>query len=118
MNRFDALAEFEKEFKRLFKKYGTLDDDLEKFKKILITTPTGIGKNFVTVYSSQTVKIVKARMACRALRDRSLRIIYSYFEQERRIDFIEIYFKGEKENEDLERIKEYLKNQNSTRHPI
>ncbi|OGZ43456.1 MAG: hypothetical protein A3J55_02800 [Candidatus Ryanbacteria bacterium RIFCSPHIGHO2_02_FULL_45_17b] len=110
MNRFDALAEFEKEFKRLFKKYRTLDDDLEKFKKILVTTPTGIGKNFVIVYSSQTVKIVKARMACRALRDRSLRIVYSHIEQEQRFDFIEIYFKGEKENEDRERIKEYLKN--------
>ena len=116
MNHFDALAEFEKEFKRLFKKYRTLDDDLEKFKKILITTPTGIGKNFVTVYSSQTVKIVKARMACRALRDRSLRIVYSYFEQEQRVEFIELYFKGEKKNEDRERIKEYLKNQNPTHH--
>ena len=110
MNRFDALAEFEKEFKRLFKKYGTLDDDLEKFKKILITTPTGIGKNFVTVYSSQTVKIVKARIACRALRDRSLRIVYSYFEQEQRVEFIELYFKGNKENEDRDRIKKYLSN--------
>ena len=47
-------------------------------------------------------------MACRALRDRSLRTIYGYLEQEQRIDFIEIYFKGEKENEDRERIKEYL----------
>ncbi len=118
MNHFNALAEFEKEFKRLFKKYRTLDDDLENFKKILITTPTGIGKNFVIVSSSQTVKIVKARMACRALRDRSLRIVYSYIEPERRIDFIEIYFKGEKENEDRERIKEYLKNQDPTHHPI
>ena len=110
MNHFDALAEFEKEFKRMLKKYRTLDDDLEKFKKILITTPTGIGKNFVILYSSQTVKIVKARMACRALRDRSLRIVYSYFEQEQRVEFIELYFKGEKENEDRERIKEHLSN--------
>ena len=110
MNHFDALAEFEKEFKRLFNKYRTLDDDLEKFKKILITTPTGIGKNFVTVYSSQTVKIIKARMACRALRDRSLRIVYSYFEQEQRVEFIELYYKGDKENEDRDRIKKYLSN--------
>ena len=110
MNRFDALAEFEKEFKRLFKKYKTLDDDFEKFKKILVTAPTGVGKNFVIVYSSQIVKIVKARMACRALRDRSLRIVYSYFEQEQRIEFIELYFKGDKENEDRDRIKEYLQN--------
>ncbi len=111
MNRFDVLPEFEKELKRLGKKYKTLDDDLKKFKEILITAPTGLGKNFVTTHSSKTVKIVKARMACRALRDRSLRIVYSYFEQERRIEFIELYFKGHKRNEDRERIKGYLKNQ-------
>jgi len=110
MNHFDVIAEFEKEFRRLFKKYKTLDDDFEKFKKILITAPTGVGKNFVIVHSSLSIKIVKARMACRALHNRSLRIIYAYFEQEQKVDFIEIYFKGEKENEDRSRIKKYLKN--------
>lgn len=110
MNNFNAAAEFEKEFKQLFKKYKTLNDDLEKFKRVLLVTPTGIGKNFVIIHSLPTVKIIKARMACRTLRDRSLRIIYSYFEQEQRIEFIEIYFKGKKESEDRERIKEYLKN--------
>lgn len=117
MSNSDTLAEFEKEFKRLFKKYKTLDDDFEKFKKVLLAAPTGVGKNFVIIHTSPTIKIIKARMACRTLRDRSLRIIYSYFEQEQRIEFIEIYFKGEKENEDRERIKEYLKNKNPTHHP-
>lgn len=110
MNNFDATPEFEKEFKRLFKKYQTLDDDFEKFKAVLLATPTGVGKNFDIIHSSATVKIVKARMACRALRDRSLRIVYSYFEQEQRVEFIELYFKGDKENEDRERMKQYLKN--------
>ena len=110
MNSFSSLPEFEKEFKRLFKKYRTLDDDLEKFKKVLKNWPLGVGKNFIIVHSTETVKIIKARMACRALYDRSLRIIYAYLEQEKRIEFIEIYYKGAKENEDRERIKEYLKN--------
>ena len=110
MNDFNELAEFEKEFKRLFKKHKTLNDDFDKFKQVILVTPTGIGKNFVIIHSLQNVKIVKARMACRALRDRSLRVIYSYYEQEQKIEFIEIYFKGEKENENRERIKEYLKN--------
>lgn len=118
MSNFNALAEFDKEFRRLFKKYKTLDDDFEKFKKVLLATPAGIGKNFVIIHSSSTIKIVKARMACRVLRDRSLRIIYAYCEQEQRIEFIELYFKGEKENEDRERIKEYLKNQNLTHRSI
>lgn len=109
MSNFNELAEFKNEFKRLSKKYKTLNDDFEKFKKVITAAPTGIGKNFVIIYS-ENVKIVKARMACRALRDRSLRIIYSYFEQEQRIEFIELYFKGDKENEDRNRIKEYLRN--------
>ena len=118
MNDFNALAEFEKEFRRLFKKYRTIGDDFEKFKKVLLVAPTGVGKNFVIIHSTETIKIVKARMACRALRDRSLRVIYAFSESSHRIEFIEIYFKGEKENEDRERIKEYLKNQDPIRHPI
>lgn len=109
MNNFNELVEFKNEFKRLSKKYKTLNDDFEKFKKVIIATPTGIGKNFVIIHS-ENIKIIKARMACRALRDRSLRIIYAYFEQEQRIEFIELYFKGDKGNENRDRIKEYLKN--------
>ena len=112
MINFDDLSEFQKEFKRLLKKYKTLGDDFEKFKEVIFVIPTGIGKNFVIVHNSSNLKIIKARIACRALRDRSFRIVYSYFEQEQEIQFIEIYFKGDKENEDRERIKEYLKNQN------
>jgi len=111
MKSFNVTQEFKKDFKKLGKKHQTLDEDLEKLKKVLATTPTGIGKNFIVIHHSPAIKIVKARMACRALRDRSLRIIYAYFEQEQTIEFIELYFKGDKENEDRERIKEYLKNQ-------
>ncbi len=113
---FDEPPDFQKEFKRLSRKYRTLGDDLEKLKEVLLATPCGVGKNFVIIYSSSLIKIVKARMACRALRDRSLHIVYAYFEQEQRIEFIELYFKGDKENEDSERIKAYLKNQNPASH--
>lgn len=108
MNHYDVLPEFEKEFNRLLKKYKTLDDDLKKIKQVLASYPTGIGKNFIIIHSAETVKIVKARMTCRALHDRSLRIIYAYVEQERRIEFLEVYYKGDKENEDRGRISEYL----------
>jgi len=48
------------------------------------------------------------------LKKKDLRIIYAYIENHQLvkmigIQFIEIYFKGEKENEDRERIKDYLK---------
>ena len=112
MTNFDETPKFEKEFKRLFKKYRTLGDDFEKFKRVLSAAPTGIGKNFIIIHSSPEIKIVKAHLTCRALKNNHLlRVIYCYFEQEQRIEFIEIYFKGDKENEDRGRIKEYLRSQ-------
>ncbi len=113
MSHFNVTTKFEKEFKRFLKKYKTLDDDFEKFKKILVSAPTGVGKNFIIIHSTKKIKILKARMACRALQAHSLRIVYSYFQEEQRIEFIELYFKGDKENEDYGRIKEYLKNYQS-----
>jgi hypothetical protein len=108
MRNFNLSSEFEKNFKQLFKKYRTLDDDLEKFKTILLTNPTGVGKNFTVIHSEQICKIVKARIACRALRDRSLRIIYAYLEESGGFYFIELYFKGEQVNENRKLIKEFL----------
>jgi len=108
MKRCDSLPEFDKEFKHFLKKYKTLRDDFEKFKEVLEKCPLGIGKNFTITHSTPNLKIVKARLACRALREKSLRVIYAYQENEKKVDFIEIYFKGEKENEDRERIKGYL----------
>ena len=108
---FDALPEFQKELKRLGKKYKSLRDDLQEFCNIVSVVPLGNSKHFNVVIQTDVFRIVKARLFCRYLKGTSLRIIYSYFEQEQRIEFIELYFKGDKENEDRERIKEYLKNQ-------
>jgi len=48
-------------------------------------------------------------MTVRYLKGSSLRIIYGYRKENDSVDFIELYFKGEKENEDRDRIREYLK---------
>ena len=109
MKNFNLLPEFRKELKKLSRKYDALNSDLETFKQVLSSSPTGFGKNFIVIHSTEVVKIVKARMACRSLRNRSLRVIYAYVEHEEKIEFIEIYYKGNKENEDLGRIKDYLK---------
>ncbi len=37
-----------------------------------------------------------------------MRAIYAYHNDKEKIAFLEIYFKGNKENEDRERIKKYL----------
>lgn len=37
-----------------------------------------------------------------------IRIIYAFHIAPAKVEFIEIYFKGENENEDRQRIKDYL----------
>ena len=105
---FDELPEFEKERKRLARKYRSLSQDLEEFRNIVSVVPLGNQKHFAVIAQDEKLHIVKARLFCRYLKGSSLRVIYSYFEQEQRIEFIEIYFKGDKENEDRHRVKEYL----------
>ncbi len=112
MKSFNFSPEFEKNFKRLLKKYKTLNDDFEKFKKILLSYPTGVGKNFIIIRSEQTCKIMKARMACRALHDRSLRVIYAYSEGKQQFDFIELYPKNEQANENKALINDFLRQLN------
>lgn len=110
MASFSQLPEFEKELKKLSKKYPTLVYDVEDIKPILESNPTGIGKNFTIIATSEKTKIVKVRLHCESLRARTVRIIYAYHKEEIKFMYIEIYYKGDKENEDRERVKEYLEN--------
>lgn len=107
---FNELSEFSKEFKRFSKKYKSLFDDLEEFKRIVSIVPLGNSKHFNIITQNEQCAILKARLFCRYLKKSSLRIIYAFHGQNCKIDFIEIYFKGEKGSEDRERIKNYLKN--------
>lgn len=108
---FDELSEFQNEFRRLGKKYKSLPDDLQEFCNVVSAIPLGNTKHFNVITQTDVCYIVKARLFCRYLKGSSLRIVYAYFEKEKRIEFIELYFKGDKQNEDRDRIKAYLKNQ-------
>ena len=108
MNHYNCLPEFEKEFNKLLKKYRSLNEDIKIFERLISENPTGVGKNFTIIHSSENVKIVKARMACKSLNNRNIRIIYAYHDDRFEFIYIEIYFKGDKENEDRERVKKYL----------
>ncbi len=107
---FNELLKFSKEFKRFSKKYKSLPNDLEEFKRIVNVTPFGNGKHFNVVEKNEQCAIIKARLFCRYLKGSSLRIIYAFHCQSCKVEFIEIYFKGDKTNENRERIKKYLKN--------
>jgi hypothetical protein len=58
-------------------------------------------------------KICKAKkFACKSLKGKGvlsgIRVIYAYQEEENKVEFIEIYYKGNKKNEDGERILKYF----------
>ena len=113
-NEIRKLAEFKKEFKKLAKKFRTLDDDLNTFiaNQLKLTHKKDIDNKGVVRISGLGIeypKIYKARkFACKSLKGKGaasgIRIIYAYYEQDDIIEFVEIYCKGNKENEDRERI--------------
>ena len=109
MSHFSKLPEFEREFKKLSKKYQSLGEDLKNLEVVLCNYPTGVGKNFTITHFDTSLKIVKARLVCRSLRNRSMRIIYAYHDDNFEFVYIEIYCKSDKENEDKERVNEYIK---------
>ncbi|MCX6582315.1 MAG: hypothetical protein NT166_19255 [Candidatus Aminicenantes bacterium] len=109
---------FDKDLKKLLKRFRSLEDDLEVFIDIQlklfhkikqdnggIKQITGLKKEYPRVYKA-------TKFACKSLKGKGgksgLRLIYAYFEKEDIIEFIEMYYKGDQENEDSDRIKEYL----------
>jgi len=117
--KYRSIPEFEKDLKRLLKKFRTLEEDLEVAKKNAIELCHLHKINNEAVFPiqnfcSEELKICKLKkFACKSLKGRGvksgIRITYAFCVETKAIDFIEIYFKGEKEMEDKERIKEYLK---------
>lgn len=107
---YNELPEFSKEFKRFFKKYRSLSEDIKEFKRVVEIAPLGNSKHFTIITRNEQYVIVKVRLFCRYLKGSSLRLIYAFHYEDHKMDFIEIYFKGENENEDKDRIKRYLQN--------
>ena len=108
------LAEFEKDLKKLLKKFRTLENDLQTFiqKQLNLYHKLHIDNKGIFPISDLGIiypKIFKAKkFACRSLKGKGvksgIRVIYAYFTQENVIELIEIYYKGDKENEDRNRI--------------
>jgi hypothetical protein len=111
-----SLREFKRDLKKL-RRFRTLKDDLDVFieKQLQLYHKLGIDNKGIVQISNLGIKypkIFKARkFACRSLKGKGsasgIRVIYAYFEEEDCVEFIEIYYKGDKENEDRDRILEY-----------
>lgn len=108
---YECLPEFEKDIERLSKRrFRSLPEDVEVLKKVLAVSPTAlppVSFNISNLPVRQDIVKVK-KFACKSLKGRGansgIRVIYTFHVEEQKIVFIEIYFKGDKENEDRDRI--------------
>jgi len=108
------LPEFDKDLKRLQKKFRTLEDDLQAFikgqlKLLHKLRQDNRGCVQISDLGISYPHIYKARkFACKSLKGKGaasgIRVIYAHYPKEDAIELIEIYYKGSKENENRERI--------------
>ncbi len=111
--------EFQKEFSRLAKKYRTLSEDFELAKKATIELYHLRKLDNHSVFPipefcAGPVQILKLKkFACQSLSGKGvhsgIRVIYSFDPMNYQVEFLEIYYKGTKENENRDRISAYLK---------
>ena len=113
--RFDELIEFQKDLKSLLKKYRTLHDDLAVVKRVLEVTPDERPPfSFQIEHLGIKTCVIKVKkIACKSLKGKGvnsgLRLIYAHFPEDKKITFIELYHKNDKEIEDKARILKYFK---------
>ncbi len=111
------VPEFEKDVKKLVKRFSSLEDDPRMFIKVAMNAfhKQKIDSNAIFHISDlgiRTPKVYKAKkFACKALKGKGaqsgIRITYVYHEEDDRIEFLELYYKGDKASEDRERIVKY-----------
>jgi mRNA-degrading endonuclease RelE of RelBE toxin-antitoxin system len=118
--KYETTAEFDKDLKKLVKKYRSLLEDLEVLKRAAIELYHLQGLDNHSVFpipSFCTEKIISCKVkkfASKSFKGKGaksgLRLIYIYLVEEKRVVFIEIYYKGIKENEDKDRLHQYFVN--------
>jgi len=118
---YSETAEYARDFRKLLNKFPSLNDDMEITKKFRIEL-----FHIQKIDNRSIFEIEKAgnddslrffkikKFQCKSLKGRGsksgVRVIYAFHCADLKVVFLEIYFKGEKENEDRIRIKNYLQN--------
>lgn len=113
----EQLDKFKKDLKKLLKRFPSLDEDLDSlvnaqliaYHKLNIDNHGIFANENISIQNPKIFKVKK--FACKSLKGKGahsgIRVTYAYFSVEDRIEFIEIYYKGDQENEDKEKIKNY-----------
>lgn len=113
--KISRRPEFDRDFKQLLKRYRSLEDDLNVFinTQLILLHKQKIDNRGIVLINNLGIeepKIFKAvKFACKSIHGRGaasgIRLTYAYFEEADHVEFIQIYFKADDENEDRERIK-------------
>ncbi|MCL1971386.1 MAG: hypothetical protein FWG57_00125 [Endomicrobia bacterium] len=116
--QYNTLPVFDKDFKKLKKKYNTLDKDFEIMKRSVIEVyhlkniPTPAVVKIEGFCSDKYDSMKVRKFSCMAMKGKGsasgIRVIYVFEEGSYKVTFVEIYYKGNKENEDRERLREFL----------
>jgi hypothetical protein len=117
-SQVSRLPEFDNDLKKLCKRFRTVAEDLDIFVDNELFLCHKLGKDTKGVFQipglpvREGVRIYKAKkFACRSLKGKGvqsgIRVIYTYFEEADAVELIEIYYKGDKENEDRQRISRH-----------
>ena len=116
------LSEFDRDLKQLKKRFRTIEDDLERLLQYSVYAYHKLGQDNegikrISGLNIDCPKIYKVRkFTCLYLKGTGsysgLRLIYAYYEDKDTIELVEIYFKGDKTNEDRDRIYKYYKKGN------
>lgn len=120
---YDETEEFKHDFKKLRKKFPSLPTDLKVNKqyRIELFHCKEIDSRSIFeiegVGNTEEIKIFKVKkFQCQDLKGRGaksgIRLIYAYFPIKQKILFIEIYFKGDKVNENKQRITDFINTYN------
>jgi hypothetical protein len=116
---YDETEEFAHDLKKLLKRFRSLREDQEVLKRNAIELfhvhgldnrsifrISGLGTGDVLPYKVK-------KFACKALKgegNRSgVRVIYAYLVKVQKVVFLEIYYKSDQENENRQRVTDFLK---------
>ena len=115
MINYKNLPEFDKDFKSLLKRFRTLESDFETFKKYTIKTfyeqnvPTTAFVSIEGFCGEKYTSCKVRKFACKSLPGRGsqsgIRIIFIWQDDIQLVTFVEMYFKGDKPEENRERLK-------------
>jgi len=116
---YNETEEFKRDFKKLQKKFSSLAEDLETNKQYRIELFHCRKIDSRSIFEIQGVgntaelKFFKVKkFQCKDLKGRGaksgIRVVYAYFPIQQRIVFLEIYFKANQENENRQRIIDFI----------